>query len=287
MSETVSTIDFHVTAACTQACAYCWGPPRAMPAITTAEARAIIDRVRAFGIRRIVFTGGDPLLRRDIVALVRHAASVGLEVAISTTGDHLTPEFLDATAGCVALVSLPLDGSTETRNALSKRPGHFAAVLAALDRLRATPDIDVKVCTPVSQQNLDDVVAIAALVDDWARQAPNRVFYNIFQVFPRAWEPCRWDELLVSDEEWAGMVRQVEARRFGIRINFLSTAVLDRLYVLIFPDGGLYVPSGAEYHYFGRFTELEDLDVILRASDFDAIKHLRHSRAWAKTPQAV
>jgi len=254
-----------------------------MPAaLDTVAAVAVIDRVRAFGVRRIVLTGGDPLLRRDIVRLIHHARAQGLEVALSTTGDRLTDDFLAATAGCIDLISLPLDGSSEAVNARTKRPGHFAAVMAALERLQGYPEIDVKVCTAVTQWNINDVVNIAALVDRWARTAPNRVFYNLFQVFPRSWEPRTWDELFVSDEAWAVMVRQVEARHFRIPIHFLSTEVLDRLYVLIFPDGGLYVPSGPEYHYFGPFLEIEDLDAILSASDFDSIKHLRHSEAWRK-----
>ena len=111
----------------------------------------------------------------------------------------------------------------------------------------------------------------------------NRVFYNVFQVFPRAWEPCDWDGLLVLDRDWEAMVDAVQSLEFGIRINFLSTAVLDRLYVLILPDGGLYVPSGPDYHYFGPLLDIDNLDTILRASDFDSIKHLRHSQAWGKT----
>lgn len=283
MSQRVATLDFHVTAACTQDCAYCWGPPRHMPvSVDTQAALAVIDRVRAFGVRRIVFTGGDPLLRRDIVRLIRHARAQGLEVAVSTTGDQLTGSFLAGTAGCIDLISLPLDGSDETINALTKRPGHFAAIMNALDLLRGYPDIDVKLCTAVTQRNIEDVVNIAALADRWAKTAANRVFYNLFQVFPRSWEPRIWDDLLVSDEAWAAMAQTVEARHFSIRINFLSTKVLDRLYVLIFPDGGLYVPSGPQYHYLEPFLEIEDLDTILSASDFDSIKHLRHSKAWGK-----
>lgn len=286
----VATIDFHVTAACTQNCAYCWGPSPTMPAaLDTVAALAVIDRVRAFGVRRMVFTGGDPLLHQDLVRLIRHARAQGLEVAVSTTGDRLTHEFLVATVGCIDLISLPLDGSSEAINARTKRSGHFAAIVAALELLRDYPEIDVKVCTAVTQWNIDDVANIAALVDGWAQTAPNRVFYNLFQVFPRSWEPRPWDELLVSDEAWAAMVQEVEACHFGIRIHFLSTEVLDRLYVLIFPDGGLYVPSGPEYHYFGPFLEIEDLDTILSASDFDSIKHLRHSEAWSKnrTPNQI
>ncbi len=187
------------------------------------------------------------------------------------------------------MISLPLDGSSEAVNAQTKRPGHFAAVMVALELLRGHPKIDVKVCTAVTQRNIEDVVNIAALVDRWARTAPNRVFYNLFQVFPRSWEPRPWDDLLVSDGAWAAMVQEVKACQFSIRLHFLSTEVLDRLYVLIFPDGGLYVPSGPEYHYFGPFLEIEDLDAILSASDFDSIKHLRHSEAWRKnrTPNQI
>ncbi|MFN8471728.1 MAG: radical SAM protein [Anaerolineae bacterium] len=280
MSDKVATIDFHVTAACTQECEYCWGPPRRMAAIDTDTALAIIDRVRSFGVRRIVFTGGDPLLRRDIVPLIRHARGAGLEVAVSTTGDRLTRKFLDATQGCIALISLPLDGSDEARNARTKRPGHFAAIMAALDLLRNYPEIDVKVCTPVTRDGVDDVVNIAALTQAWADTTRNRVFYNVFQVFPRSWEPCNWEGLIVSDEAWERMVRQVEARHFHIRINFLSTATLDQLYVLILPDGGLYVPSGLTYHYFGQVLDIDNIDAILSASTFDSIKHLAHSHAW-------
>ena len=282
MSDVIATIDFHVTPACTQDCAYCWGPPTTMRAVDTDTARAIIARVAAFGVRRIVFTGGDPLLRRDIAVLIRHAAEQGLEVAVSTTGDRLTRDLLDATRGCIALVSLPLDGASEVVNARTKRPGHFAAILQAVDLLSGYPDIDIKVCTPVTQLNIDDVVHIAALADQWAATLPNRVFYNVFQVFPRAWDARPWDSLTVSDAAWTVMVEQVQARGFGIRINFLSTAILDRLYVLIFPDGGLYIPSGSDYHAFGPLLEIDTLEPILRASDFDSIKHLAHSRAWRK-----
>ena len=284
MSEKVATIDFHVTAACTQECEYCWGPPRRMAAVDTGTALAIIDRVRSFGVQRIVFTGGDPLLRRDIVPLIYHAHTVGLEVAVSTTGDRLTREFLDATRGCIALVSLPLDGSDEARNARTKRPGHFAAIMAALDLLRNCPEIDVKLCTPVTRDGVDDVVNIAALAQAFADTTGNRVFYNVFQVFPRSWEPCNWDGLIVSDEARAGMVQQVEAQGFHIRINFLSTKALDQLYVLILPDGGLYVPSGPMYHYFGQVLDIANLDAILNASTFDSIKHLAHSKAWGRMP---
>jgi len=281
MSTQVVTIDFHVTSECNQECPYCWGPQGFEHPVDTDTAILIINRVKEVGARRIVFTGGDPLKRPDIGPLIRHAKEIGLEVALSTTGDELTEAFLDEFGSYIDLISLPLDGSTEGVNARTKKEGHFAAIMRALDWLRGHPTIDVKLCTPVTWHNLDDVPNIIRLADDYARTTEARVFYNIFQTFPRSMEPRKWDELLVTDEEFAALEERL-AGKARIRINFLSHATLDRLYVMIFPDGSLVIPSGPDYLTYGPFLEVEDLDAVLACSDFDAPKHLRHSLGWEK-----
>src|SRR5512139_1991706 len=83
----VSTVDFHITAICSQACPYCWGPRRFRTPVDTETARRIILRIKELGVRRIVFTGGDPLQRVDASSLIRFAKQTGLETALSTTGD--------------------------------------------------------------------------------------------------------------------------------------------------------------------------------------------------------
>lgn len=176
----VVTVDFHVTSECSQECAYCWGP-QGIPEVDTQTALAIISKIASGGTRRIVFTGGDPLQRADIGSLIRQASEQGLEVAVSTTGDELTASFLEAVGECIDLVSLPLDGSTEQVSGRTKKPGHFNAVLTALDLLEAYPEIDVKVATPVTLYNIEDVPGIARLLNERARRLQGRLFYNVFQ----------------------------------------------------------------------------------------------------------
>jgi MoaA/NifB/PqqE/SkfB family radical SAM enzyme len=278
-----ATIDFHVTSECSQQCPYCWGPQE-IEAVPTDIALRIVSRIAATGARRIVFTGGDPLQRDDIAGLIRHARAEGLEVAVSTTGDRLDAEFLAAVAGAVDLVSLPLDGSCEEVSARTKEPGHFAAVMEALDLLAAHPRIDVKVATPVTRHNLEDVPAIIALLDERAAEMPNRLFYNVFQAFPRSMaDDVAWDGLVVTAEEFAALRAAVERRSHAFRINWLDHGTLDRLYVMVFPDGSLTVPSGGRYLDYGPFLEVEDLEGLLARTDFDAPKHLRHSKGWSRT----
>lgn len=277
----VSTIDFHITSECSQECPYCWGPQGyEETSVDTAMARAIVEHVAELGIDRIVFTGGDPLRRADAGELIDLARSRRLEVALSTTGDALTRDFLEAHGASLDLVSLPLDGPSEELSSRTKKPGHFGAVVTALDLLAGFPEIDVKVATPVTRLNLETIPAIVALLERKSRSQPNRLFYNVFQAYPRSMAEVDWSALVVTDEEFAGLQEQVGEASF--RVNWLSHETLDRLYVMIFPDGRVKIPSGSRFQDFGPFLEVRDLDALAARSDFDGPKHARHSRGWAR-----
>lgn len=277
----VATMDFHITAACSQACPYCWGPRRFGRPVDTETAQRIITRIRDLGVRRVVLTGGDPLQRPDAPDLIRFAKGLGLETALSTTGDFVTSEILERLSPYLDLISLPLDGSTEQINSKTKHPGHFSAVIRSLNLLRSYPNLDVKVCTPVTRHNLEDIPVIADLVEKYSFVTQARVFYNVFQAFPRAMFSARWGTMVLSEDEFSELKGRVGARA-NIRINFLSHKTLDKLYVMVFPDGSLTVPRGPSYLNFGPFLEVTDFEEVLSTSQFDSIKHLRHSSGWSK-----
>jgi MoaA/NifB/PqqE/SkfB family radical SAM enzyme len=279
-SSSIATIDFHVTSRCSQECPYCWGPLN-VKEVKRREALSIIEKVHRHGIRRIVFTGGDPLQRRDLGKLVKHAKLLGLEVAVSTTGDRLTKRFLRRYGRFIDLVSIPIDGSNEEINSLTKERGHFSAVMKSLRLLEKYPEIDVKICTALTRLNAHDLRRMLHLVWSWARTAPNRVFYNIFNTYPRAMKEVDWDVYLLTDDEFEALKEHAEEVP-GLSVNFLNRRTLDALYVLIFPDGDLYLPIGPEYVKLGRFLDIDDLDQAVASAGFDAEKHLLHSKGWSK-----
>jgi MoaA/NifB/PqqE/SkfB family radical SAM enzyme len=57
--------------------------------MTTEELKAEIDQIKALGAIHLILTGGEPLLREDIVSLIAHAHDIGLITRISTNGDLL------------------------------------------------------------------------------------------------------------------------------------------------------------------------------------------------------
>lgn len=277
--KSFSTIDFHVTCECSQECPYCWGPQNIENPVRTSTAKHIIKKIKDIGARRIVFTGGDPLQRKDAGRLIKYAKESGLEVALSTTGDKLSPSFLQRYASYIDLISLPIDGSTEEISSKTKEMGHLAAVLKALKMLKKYPHIDVKIATPVTKYNIKDITNILSIAEDYKKQTKSRVFYNIFQTFPRSYSEVDWDELVVSNGQFATLKRKLSGRK-KIKVNFLSHSTLDKLYLMVFPNGNLIIPAGEVFVSYGAFLEIVDINKVIRKSEFNSRKHMNHSKRY-------
>src|SRR6266540_7446689 len=84
-SQAPFLVIWEVTRACALACVHCRADAihrRDPRELTTEQGFRLIDQVRAFGERPPLFvlTGGDPMRRPDLTALVRYAADAGLTV---------------------------------------------------------------------------------------------------------------------------------------------------------------------------------------------------------------
>ncbi len=67
-------MDLALTYTCNNNCYFCYtGGPRKMKELSTADWRKVIDKLWENGIPQIVFTGGEPTLRDDLVELVEHS----------------------------------------------------------------------------------------------------------------------------------------------------------------------------------------------------------------------
>src|SRR5215510_712347 len=110
---------WEVTRACALACVHCRADAlrrRDPRELTTVEGFRLIDQVRAFGERPPLFvlTGGDPMRRPDLAALVRYAAESGLTVALTPSGTAaVTRERLAELKGAgLSRIAVSLDGPT-------------------------------------------------------------------------------------------------------------------------------------------------------------------------------
>ena len=159
---------FEVSSQCNMGCEFCFSDWRkAKVQVSTLKAKHIIGVLKQNGLKAINLTGGECLLRDDIVELCGYAKHLGLIVIISTNGIELKNkmEILDY----IDAINLPLDShDSVTHNIM--RPciceNHHALILDLIDYIRfQKPNIKIKVNTLVSAFNKDEIVKIGELLN--------------------------------------------------------------------------------------------------------------------------
>jgi len=84
---------WNITAQCNLACKHCYiqaQDKKLTNELTTNEAKTFIQDLATIKIPVLLFTGGEPLLRKDIFELGKFAAELGLHPVISTNGTLIT-----------------------------------------------------------------------------------------------------------------------------------------------------------------------------------------------------
>lgn len=179
-------IIWETTQACDLACRHCRAqaqPLADVNQLTTAEGMDLLRQIESFGKPRpvLIFTGGDPLKRSDLLELIRYATELGLPVAVSPSGTALlTYENLQLLkeAGAKA-ISLSIDGSNPERHDTFRRvPGSFILTAGGLCAARRL-GLKVQINTTVTRFSLHDLPAIFRLV-----QSTGAMTWSLFFLVP-------------------------------------------------------------------------------------------------------
>ncbi len=159
----------HVSDRCNLACRHCLvsSGPGGRSGLDTDGLRGIIRQSCDLGADTFYFTGGEPLLRRDLPGLLHEVtATYGATAVVLTNGTLLQGELIERLAALPRerlFLQVSLDGSTARRNDALRSAGSFEG---AVHGIRSCLDagLHVTVATVVLRKNLDDLIPIAALV---------------------------------------------------------------------------------------------------------------------------
>src|SRR5574339_1163236 len=91
-SQSPFTIAWELTRACAFACVHCRADAqhRADPnELNTEESLRLIDRIKVFGNPILIFTGGDPMMRKDLFELISYATQQGIRCSLTPTATAL------------------------------------------------------------------------------------------------------------------------------------------------------------------------------------------------------
>ncbi len=167
------TIAWEVTRACAYACAHCRAdaqPKRDPRELDTEEGLRLIDQLAGFGNRPIlVLTGGDPLMRRDLFQLARHADDRGLRVSLTPTATALVTErrMHEARDAGIRRVAFSIDAAdAEVHDSFRGFRGSFQRTRDGMAAAVAA-GLPLQVNTTVCSRNADQLPRLAEQLAQW------------------------------------------------------------------------------------------------------------------------
>ncbi len=153
-------IVWNVTKSCNLNCIHCYANAQTKAykdAIDTDKAKSIIDDLADFNIPVILFSGGEPLLRKDIVELISYAVKKGIRAVLSTNGtliDQDTAKRLKD-AG-LSYAGISLDGLEKINDSFRGIKGAFKKALQGIQNCKKA-GIKAGIRFTISRLNAEEV----------------------------------------------------------------------------------------------------------------------------------
>jgi 12,18-didecarboxysiroheme deacetylase len=171
---------WNMTRRCNLKCMHCYSSSKNIPyrnELTTDEAKAMIRDLAAFGSPVILFSGGEPLMRKDLPDLARYAVDQGMRAVISTNGTLITAEKAAVFREIgLSYVGVSLDGMKATHDRFRGKAGAFDAAMTGI-RICRDAGIKVGVRFTINRHNAADVPAIFDLLEK--ENIPRCCFYHL------------------------------------------------------------------------------------------------------------
>ncbi|SNR80100.1 12,18-didecarboxysiroheme deacetylase [Humidesulfovibrio mexicanus] len=171
---------WNMTKRCNLKCVHCYAQavnPEGTDDISTDQAKVIIDDLAAYGAPVMLFSGGEPLVRKDLVELASYATSKGMRAVISTNGTLITKEKArELKQVGLSYVGISIDGGEEIHDKFRAVPGAFKKALQGVENCMAE-GLKVGLRFTINKRNQVEVPKVFEIVREL--DVPRICFYHL------------------------------------------------------------------------------------------------------------
>ncbi len=168
-SDKKPVIVWNVTRNCNLRCVHCYSQSDGMDyhgEMTTEEGKKMLSDLGHFGVPVILFSGGEPLVRKDLFELGKYARDLGMRVVVSTNGTMINSRVAGELKGIgVSYVGVSLDGIGDTNDSFRGVKGAFDRALKGIRHCKES-GIKVGLRFTINKRNVDDVPGIFDLMEN-------------------------------------------------------------------------------------------------------------------------
>jgi 12,18-didecarboxysiroheme deacetylase len=145
--------------------------------MSTEQGRKLIDDLADFGVPVLLFSGGEPLVRKDLPELADYAVKKGMRAVISTNGTLITAPMARTLKDIgLSYVGISLDGMKEINDRFRGVKGAFEAALNGIQNCQSA-GIKVGLRFTINKFNVDEIPHIFDLLEE--KDIPRVCFYHL------------------------------------------------------------------------------------------------------------
>jgi 12,18-didecarboxysiroheme deacetylase len=172
---------WNMTQRCNLKCVHCYAhavePSNHKDPISTEQAKAMIDDLAKFGAPVILFSGGEPLVREDLVDLAKYATSTGMRAVISTNGTLITKaKARELKEVGLSYVGISLDGAEAVHDKFRGVTGSYKQALKGVENCQAE-GLKVGLRFTINKRNASEIPHLFDLIE--ALEVPRICFYHL------------------------------------------------------------------------------------------------------------
>ncbi|NNL75022.1 MAG: radical SAM protein, partial [Desulfobacterales bacterium] len=171
---------WNVTRRCNLKCVHCYAHAKNIPfdnELTTEQGKELIDDLANFGAPVMLFSGGEPLVRKDLPQLAAYAVEKGMRAVISTNGTLITAKMARTLKKIgLSYIGISLDGMQEINDRFRGVAGAFRSALEGIKNRQAA-GIKVGLRFTINKFNVNEIPKIFQLIEEM--DIPRVCFYHL------------------------------------------------------------------------------------------------------------
>ena len=179
-SDKRPVVVWNVTRRCNLKCVHCYAHAKNIAfdnELSTSEGKILIDDLAGFGVPVMLFSGGEPLVRKDLPELAAYAVKKGMRAVISTNGTLITPQIAQTLKDIgLSYVGISLDGMEEINDRFRGVKGAFRLALKGIENCKKA-GIKVGLRFTINKSNAGQIPEIFGLLEEM--DIPRVCFYHL------------------------------------------------------------------------------------------------------------
>ncbi|HDP24404.1 MAG TPA: radical SAM protein [Deltaproteobacteria bacterium] len=177
-SDKKPVVVWNVTRACNLRCAHCYASTTSQTEeLSTKEGLSLLEELSGFGSPVVLFSGGEPTLRKDLPILIKSAVENGMRAVISTNGTLITPDFAMRFADLgLSYIGVSLDGLEAVNDSFRGLDGAFRMAMNGIYHAMHE-GIKVGLRFTMNRRNVQEIPGIFSLMQQ--EGIPRICFYHL------------------------------------------------------------------------------------------------------------